>query len=212
MNSQDYFLGLVDQQALARSVFPLGEYTRTEARKIVASAGLGMPDVQSSQDVCFIGQGGYVSFIESYAGYRPEPGAILDVRGRTVGFHKGALRYTVGQRKGLGIGLGRRVYVLAIDALNNTITVGDLRRWPYHGFSVPELNFMKAAELEQPLAVNVKVRYRQDAQSAVLHPAGKTGAWVEFKGLYAPGQLAVFYDHDGAVLCAGIIEHMTSPP
>lgn len=204
--SQEYFLGLVGQQALARSVFPLGDMTREEAQKLVASAGLDIPITQSSQDVCFIGPGGYVPFIMSYTGYRPESGAILDIRGRILGCHQGALRYTVGQRKGLGIGLGRRVYVLAVDPVKNTVTVGDISAWKHRGFFVPALNFMKIDRLGDPLAVDVKVRYRQEAKPAVLHPERGSGAWVEFEGLYAPGQLAVFYDSDGEVLCAGIIE------
>lgn len=209
VKSQEYFLGLVGQQALARTIFPLGEVTRSEAQRLVASTGLDIPVAQSSQDVCFIGQRGYVPFIETYAGYRPEPGIILDVRGRTVGSHRGALRYTVGQRKGIGVGLGRRIYVLAVDAVKNTITVGETRNWQNRGFYVPDLNFMKMAGLRESTTAHVKVRYRQDAMPALLHPAGDTGARVDFKGLYAPGQLAVFYDDDGAVLCAGIIEHLS---
>lgn len=205
-NSQEYFLGLVGQRALARAIFPLGELSRTEARRIVASAGLDVPATRGSQDVCFIGQGGYAAFIEAHTGYRPHRGTILDAGGRTVGFHRGALRYTVGQRKGLGIGLGRRVYVLAVDAARNTITVGESGSWRHKGFLVPEVNFMKMPGLQHSVACHVKVRYRQDARPAVLHPEGKTGARVDFDDLFAPGQLAVFYDSDGAVLCAGTIE------
>jgi tRNA-uridine 2-sulfurtransferase len=208
LKSQEYFLGLVTQQALAGSVFPLGGFTRSEAQRIVASAGLDIPVTQSSQDVCFIGPGGYGAFIETHAGIMSEPGPILDIRGRTIGIHRGALRYTIGQRKGIGIGLGRRVYVLAIDAAGNTITVGDGRDWKHRGFLVPELHCMKMERPSKPVAVRVKVRYRQEAQPAVMYPEGVAGARVEYGGIYAPGQLAVFYDDDDAVLCAGFIDHL----
>lgn len=204
--SQEYFLGLLSQRALDRSIFPLGGITRMEAQGIVASTGLDIPVSQSSQDVCFIGPEGYASFIETYTGFTSEPGAILDVRGRTVGLHKGVLHYTIGQRKGLGVGLGRRMYVLTVDAGKNTITVGEQRRWMHEGFYIPGLNYMKLARMEDSMEVRVKVRYRQDAQPAVIHPDGESGARVDFGGLYAPGQLAVFYDNDDAVLCAGVIE------
>lgn len=206
--SQEYFLGLLSQQALELSVFPLACVTRTEARRLAASAGLDIPEEQSSQDACFLGEEGYASFIRAHSGFTPAPGVILDVRGRVVGSHKGALNFTIGQRKGLGVGLGRRVYVLGIDSRENTITVGEPRHWRHRGFFVPEVNFMKLACLKETMAVRVKVRYRQEAQPAVIRPAGEAGVLVEHDGLFAPGQLAVFYDADDAVLCAGIIEYL----
>jgi tRNA-specific 2-thiouridylase len=204
--SQEYFLGLVAQQALAAAVFPLADITRAEAHEIATSAGLAIPLTQGSQDACFLGRQGYVPFVCRHTGFTPAPGEILDSRGRIVGRHRGALRYTIGQRKGLGTGLGRRVYVLSVDARANTITVGERRHWRHDGFFIEHLNFMKMGSLSGPLSARVKVRYRQEAEDAVLHPHGENGARVEYGGICAPGQLAVFYDEDDAVLCAGTIE------
>jgi tRNA-specific 2-thiouridylase len=204
--SQEYFLGLLTQQALAAAVFPLADITRAEAHEITTSAGLTIPVTQSSQDACFLGRQGHVPFVCRHTGFTPVPGEILDFRGSIVGHHRGALRYTIGQRKGLGIGLGRRVYVLSVDARSNTITVGERRNWPHCGFSIRALNFMKMEALAGPVAARVKVRYRQEAEASVLHPDGQKGAWVEYGGICAPGQLAVFYDEQDAVLCAGTID------
>lgn len=204
--SQEYFLGLLTQQALAAAVFPLADVTRAEAHEIATSAGLAIPVTQSSQDACFLGGQGHVPFVCRHTGFSPVPGEILDFQGRIVGHHRGVLRYTIGQRKGLGIGLGRRVYVLSVDARSNTITVGERRHWTHCGFSIRALNFMKMKALVGPVAARVKVRYRQEAEAAVLHPDGENGARVSYRGICAPGQLAVFYDEHDAVLCAGTIE------
>lgn len=206
-SSQEYFLGLVSQEALERSIFPLGDVSRGDAEALAQGIGLSISRQHTSQDACFIGDKGYVSFIESHTVFRPEEGDILNPQGHIVGRHKGVFRYTLGQRKGLGVGLGWRAYVLNKDVRNNTITVGEQSQWPHGGFSVKSLNFMKAESLEETLTARVKVRYRQEPQRAVVHPVGPAGADVEYSGIFAPGQLAVFYDQDDAVLCAGIIEY-----
>ena len=206
MKSQEYFLGLVSQSSIERSIFPLGEMTRREAEEIVSCAGIDIPRAEASQDACFIEKEGYVSFIESYTGSCPVPGDILNTGGRVIGRHKGVLFYTVGQRKGLGVGFGQRLYVLSKDAARNTITVGKREEWPYQGFAVRDLNFMKLSSLDGPREILVKVRYRQEVEPAVITPAGPGEAVVDYQGIFAPGQLAVFYDSGGAILCAGIID------
>ncbi len=206
-SSQEYFLRLVSQEAHERSIFPLGDVSRSDAEALAQGIGLSIPRIHTSQDACFIGDKGYVSFIESHTGFRPEEGDIVSPRGHIIGRHKGVLRYTLGQRKGLGVGFGRRVYVLNKDIGNNTITVGVQSQWPHGWFSVKSMNFMKMGSLEQTLEARVKVRYRQEPQRAVVHPGGPEGADVEYSGIFAPGQLAVFYDQEDAVLCAGIIEY-----
>jgi len=205
-SSQEYFLGLVSQDALGRSIFPLADVTRSDAEALAQGIGLSIPRAHTSQDACFTGEKGYVQFIEDYMGDRPIEGDILDSGGRVIGRHKGALRYTMGQRKGLGLGFGRRVYVLDKDVKSNTITVGMQSQWPHRGFHVRSLNFMKLETLENTLVARVKVRYRQEPEPAVIHPRGSQ-AHVEYGGIFAPGQLAVFYDREDAILCAGIIEY-----
>lgn len=205
--SQEYFLGLVGQEALKRSVFPLGGITKAEARALVARAGFDIPQHQSSKDACFVPPEGYAALIERRTGIVPKPGPIIDARGRVVGIHRGVMHYTIGQRRGLGISLGRPVYVLGVDPAANTVRVGPEEDWERDAFEVRDLNFMKIASMDATMHVRVKVRYRQDAVPSLVHPVGPSGCLVEYKGLYAPGQLAVFYDGEGSVLCAGIIEY-----
>ncbi|MFY9399215.1 MAG: tRNA 2-thiouridine(34) synthase MnmA [Desulfomonilia bacterium] len=204
-NSQEYFLGLLSQEALERSIFPLNGTSKAEARQIAASTGLDIHERESSQDVCFVGHEGYAGFISSRTGHEPQPGDILNRRGIAVGRHRGALFYTIGQRKGLGMGFGRRVYVLEKNMDRNTITVGDRSQWPFGGFFVERVNFMKIPSLTGPLPARVKVRYRQDAQEALLVPMAGGGMAVRYEGLFSPGQLAVAYDEKDELLCAGII-------
>ncbi len=204
-NSQEYFLGLLSQGAIRGSLFPLHDITREEAREMVAQTGLHIPQREASQDVCFTGVQGYVPFITSYTGFKPRPGDILNRRGVAIGRHRGALFYTIGQRKGLGMGFGRRVYVLGKNMEKNTVTVGEREQWPYRGFFIEQVNLMKAASLHEPLAVRMKVRYRQNAQDALLVPLPGGRVAVRYEGLFSPGQLAVAYDGQDDILCAGII-------
>ena len=208
-NSQEYFLGLLSQLSIEKSIFPLGEMTRGEAERLVFDAGMEIPRAESSQDACFIGDEGYVSFIESYTGSKAVPGDILDIKSRVIGRHKGVLFYTVGQRKGLGIGSHRRLYVLSKNAEKNSITVGERHKGPFYGFTMQGINFMKAALICGPMEARVKVRYRQEPEPAVIHPTGVSDTVVDYQGIFAPGQLAVFYDSDMAILCAGIINLRT---
>ncbi|MEN6473144.1 MAG: tRNA-specific 2-thiouridylase [Syntrophaceae bacterium] len=202
-NSQEYFLGLLPQEVLRHTTFPLGDVTRPAAADLVRRLGFDIPSQPSSQDVCFI-QDDYVSFIREFSGYRPTPGRILDMHGRTVGSHRGALHYTIGQRKGLGMGFGRRVYVLDVNGAANTVTIGDRSEWPHQGFFIDSVNYMKIAALETSSRVTVKVRYKQDPVNATIRPTAD-GLWVDYPDLFAPGQLAVAYDQGGAILLAGFI-------
>ena len=204
-NSQEYFLGLISQDAIQRSLFPLHDITREEARELAGRTGLHIHKQETSQDTCFTGAQGYVPFITSYTGYKPQPGDVLNMRGMVIGKHRGALYYTIGQRKGLGMGCGRKVYVLGRDMEKNTITVGGREQWPYRGFTMEQINLMKIPALDKPLAVRMKVRYRQDAKDALLIPLPGGRAAVRYEGLFSPGQLAVAYDSQDNILCAGII-------
>lgn len=204
-SSQEYFMGLVSQEALQRCLFPLSDHTRIEAEEIVRRSGVEIPVHESSQDVCFLQNEDYVSFVERGAGQVCVPGDILDADGKVIGRHRGALHYTVGQRKGLGMGFGRRVYVLAIDPQGNTVTVGDREQWGRQGFVIAEPNFMKLADLDAPLHARVKVRYRQPARPALVTPLSDGGLAVDYPDFFAPGQLAVAYDEGDDILFAGSI-------
>ncbi len=204
--SQEYFMALIPQDAIRDSIFPLGDYLRPEVEELVSRAGFDFPRGISSQDVCFVSDGAYAAYIEEYDGFRPEPGNILDVDGKVVGKHRGALHYTIGQRKGLGMGFGRRVYVLAVDMQNNTVTIGDRNEWPHKGFYLGRPNFMRIASIDEPMTVRLKVRYRQEMIEATAEPTEDGRIWINHDGLFASGQLAVLYDDEDAVLAGGIIE------
>lgn len=202
-NSQEYFLGLLPQDVLRHAIFPLSDMSRPAAEDLVRRIGLDVPKQASSQDVCFI-RGDYADFIRDVTGHRPTPGRIIDMHGRIVGSHRGALHYTIGQRKGLGMGFGRRVFVLDVDQRENTVTIGDRSEWPHHGFFLDDVNFMRIESLQTPREVTIKVRYKQEPLAATIHPT-REGLWVDYPDLFAPGQLAVGYDLDGAILLAGFI-------
>jgi len=206
VNSQEYFMGLISQEAIAKSEFPLADLTKADVLEVIKDAGIDGLKSSSSQDVCFIEKGDYGAFIKAYAGYTSLPGVIYDASGHSIGRHMGAIRYTIGQRKGLGMGFGKRKYVLAVNIKENSITIGDREQWVYHGFFVKQINYMKTSGIDDPLRTKVKVRYRQRARSANVKPSPSGDLWVDFDGIYAPGQLAVLYDEDDAILCAGIIE------
>ncbi|HDP24422.1 MAG TPA: tRNA-specific 2-thiouridylase [Deltaproteobacteria bacterium] len=205
-NSQEYFLGLLSQEDLMHALFPLGEITRSQARELVKASGIPRSNIRPSQNVCFVPRGGYVPFVCSSTGHTPVPGRILDLEGRILGVHRGVIRYTPGQRKGLGTGFGRKVYVLSKEISDNTITVGNLDQWPYTGFRVTGLNYMKASVLESDASVFVKVRYRQNPVPARILSTDGGCIEVGYTGIVAPGQLAALYDAQNAILAAGIIE------
>ena len=204
--SQEYFMGLISQEAIAFSSYPLGELTRPAVEQIVQSSGIDIPTGQSSQDVCFIKGTDYLDFIETFNGHQPQPGPIKDVHGRTVGTHRGALHYTVGQRKGLGMGFGERVYVLKVEPASNTVTIGNLSDWSQTGFYLSQPNFMKLAEITAPVSAHVKTRYGQRPAAASIEPLPDGRIFVHYPEPYACGQLAAIYDEDDAILLAGIIE------
>jgi tRNA-specific 2-thiouridylase len=206
-NSQEYFMALLSQDVLKHCLFPLAELGRPEAEGLIESLGIKIKINPTSQDVCFI-KDGHISFIENTTGYKPVPGPIVNLRGKVIGTHKGAVHYTTGQRKGLVTAFGKKVYVLSVDIASNTVTVGDLSDWPHKGFYLRDINFQKVSKLEGELTCHAKVRYKQSPLPAVIKPMCDR-IWVEFAGLWAPGQLCAAYDSTGAVLLAGIIDKPT---
>ena len=121
---QSYMLAMLGRPILERLRFPLGELRKDAVRAMARAAGLPAADAVESQEVCFVGEGGYVGFLERHAGLLPRPGPILDRAGNRVGTHDGHWRYTVGQRRGIGLAGPEPLYVLATDAATNAVTVG----------------------------------------------------------------------------------------
>ena len=197
---QSYFISMLSQQQLSRLILPIGDYTKAEVREIAADFNLVTRDKPESQD--FVA-GGYSSLIEPMP-----PGPIMDRQKNILGEHRGITRYTVGQRKGLGIQTKKPLYVTEIDAENNAIIVGTIEEAYSDEFTVSGLNWIAIEKLEQPVQAKVKIRNAHQAAAATLTPVEDDSVLVKFEKpqrAITPGQAAVFYSKD-IVLGSGVIE------
>ncbi len=205
---QTYVLYGLTQHQLSHTVFPLGDLEKTAVREIAESENLINAHKKDSQDICFVPDGDYAKFIEAKTGKKSKIGYFTDINGNILGEHKGLINYTVGQRKGLGIALGKPAFVIEKNQEKNTVVIGDEEKLFNKFVKVGNVNFMPFDSLEGELSVCAKLRYRHTEQPAVLHPLSKTEVLIEFsKPQRAPaiGQSAVFYDGD-TVIGGGIIE------
>jgi tRNA-specific 2-thiouridylase len=200
---QSYMLAMVPEDLLGRVRFPLGELTKDEVRSRARRAALPAADAVESQEVCFVGEGGYAAFLARHAGLGPRPGPILDRGGHRVGRHLGHWRYTVGQRRGLGLAGGPPAYVLATDPAANAVVVG-----PREALATRALR-LEPAVVREPLAgpLEVRVRYRGRALAgrAAARPGGALDVVLsEPADGVAPGQTAALY-RDGRLVAAGTV-------
>lgn len=199
---QSYFLYTLTQRQLARVQFPLGRMEKRQVRELAERLGFVNARRRDSQDVCFIPDGDYGAFIEAYTGQAFPAGDFLDREGRTVGRHRGAIRYTLGQRKGLGLSMGEPVYICGKDITANTVTVGPENLLYAREALVEDLNWISIENLDAPLRVGAKTRSRQGVQAAELFPEAGGRVRVVFgrpQRAVTPGQAAVFYDGDSVV-------------
>ncbi len=204
---QSYFLWQLTEDVLSRVLFPLGDMTKAEIRELGASLALSTAHKSDSQDICFVPDGKYAEFIESYTGKVPSCGCFVDVQGRILGEHRGIIHYTVGQRKGLGIALGAPMFVLSKDPLNNTVTLGGNDALFTKKVSLQNMNLIAAERLDTPMRVWVKLRSTHKGAHATLEATGEGTALLTFdeaQRAAAAGQSAVFYDGD-VVIGGGVI-------
>ena len=195
---QTYFLYSMTQEQLSRVLFPLGGLTKEETRRLAEKAMLTNARKPDSQDICFIPDGDYGAFLRRYTGSEPPPGNFIAEDGTVLGRHKGIARYTVGQRKGLGISLGCHAYVKRIDPRCNTV---ELTTEESHLFcrslTAEQVNWIAVDGLTGPLTVEAKIRYAHPLSPAVISPGKTPGSVrVEFETAQrapAPGQAVVFY-------------------
>ena len=209
---QTYFLYTLTQEQLAHIQFPLGGLTKAAARSIAEEAGFVTARKKDSQDICFVPDGDYVRFMESYTGKKYEPGNYLDLDGNVVGQHKGAVCYTLGQRKGLGIALGAPVYVCGKDMGANTVTVGPNEALFSRGLRAKDWNWFPFPVLSEPLRVTAKARHSQTEQPATVYPEENGFARVIFdtpQRALTPGQAVVLY-HGNDVVGGGTITEILS--
>lgn len=201
---QTYMLSRLPGTTLSRLVLPLGDFTKTEVREMARERRLGAADAVESQEVCFVGVGGYVPFLERNASLAAHPGPVVDVSGAVIGRHEGYWRFTVGQRRGIGIASDEPLYVLRTDATSNTVVVG-----PRSQLSTTRLSLESAVfhEVLDGSPVDVRVRYRGEPLRGVARTDAAGGVEIDLhepaSGV-AHGQTAALY-RQGRLVGAGTI-------
>ena len=204
---QSYFLAGLTQQQLARTQFPLGDLTKEQVREIALAQGFINAKKKDSQDICFIPDGDYKVFMEQYTGKRYPCGDFLDETGKVIGKHCGAVGYTLGQRKGLGLAMGTPVYVCSKDMAANTVTVGAEERLFSRVLLAKGSNFIPFDELRTPMRITAKARSRHNPQPATVYPEENGCIRVVFdqpQRAITPGQAVVLYDGDMVIGSATI--------
>ncbi len=196
---QSYFLYSLSQHQLAHTRFPLGGLSKEEARRIAEEKGLVTARKKDSQDICFIPDGDYVAFLEARRACPYPAGAFLDLEGKELGQHRGAVAYTRGQRKGLGLALGSPVYVCSKDMKKNTVTVGPNEALFSTSLVAGDFNWIAIEALDAPLRCHVKARSRMTEQPATVYPAENGLVKVVFdepQRAITTGQAVVLYEGD----------------
>jgi len=196
---QSYVLYCLTQTQLSMTSFPLGELSKEEVRKIAEEKKFVNAAKSESQDICFVPDSDYGAFIEAYTGKTYPSGDILDMEGNVIGRHKGLIRCTIGQRRGLGVAANEPVYVTAKSMADNTVTLGPDTALYSKSLRAKDINLIACASLKKPMRVMVKTRYLQAAQSALAEQTGEDSLHIEFNApqrAITPGQAAVMYDGD----------------
>ncbi|MBO8128500.1 MAG: tRNA 2-thiouridine(34) synthase MnmA [Peptococcaceae bacterium] len=205
---QSYFLYMLTQDQLSRILFPLGGLKKSQVRDIARKVGLKVAAKPESQEICFIPDGDYRNFVNERRPGAARPGPIVDTEGKVLGEHSGVHHYTIGQRRGLGLALGRPVYVVALDPAENTVVVGDKEDLQVSTFTTTENNFILFDRLTGPAEVEVKIRYTTPAVKGIIAPLEDGRVLVRLSDpqmAVTPGQAAVFYRGD-LVVGGGTIE------
>lgn len=192
---QSYVLFALTEKLLEKILFPLGDLTKNNVRSIAKDLGLGVHEKPDSQEICFVPNNDYASFIKEYCRIKDKQGDILDISGKVLGKHKGYWNYTIGQRKGLGISAPKPLYVLEIKPKENIVVAGEAGFVKKTRFIVKEAVWCNKEVFNKEL--DVKIRYNHKKARAILKDLGKKRIEIEFKeaqNAITPGQAAVFYD------------------
>lgn len=196
---QTYALYNLTQEQLQRTLMPIGAYSKDEVRAIAEKIGLRVAGKPDSQDICFVPDGDYASFIEENAGIPIPEGNFVTTDGTILGKHKGITHYTVGQRKGLGLALGYPAFVLEIRPETNEVVIGTHAESMAESLKAVNLNFMSIEDLTEPMRVFTKIRYNHKGVWATIEKTGEdevTCVFEEPQRAVTPGQAVVFYDGD----------------
>lgn len=204
---QSYVLYNFTQEQLAHTLMPLGAYNKDEVRALAEKYGLAVANKPDSQEICFVEDDDYARFIKDYSGYEPKEGNIIDINGNIIGQHKGLIYYTIGQRKGIGA-YGRPMFVMKIDAGNNTITLGEKGMEFSNELTAGDVNFISGETPANTINITAKVRYQAQPAPAKLIPLDDGRVKLVFdepQRAVTPGQAVVFYNGD-IVLGGGTVE------
>lgn len=205
---QSYVLYSLTQEQLAHTIFPLGGMSKEAARQIAADHGFINAAKHDSQDICFVQNGSYADFIEGYLGKQFPEGNFVTKDGSVLGQHKGIIRYTIGQRKGLGLALPAPMYVVALDMENNNVILGDHEDLFSKELTAKDINLISGDALLGPTRLKAKVRYRQQEQWATVTQIDGDTLHVVFdepQRAITKGQAVVLYDND-VVIGGGTIQ------
>lgn len=203
-NDQSYFLYTLGQRTLQRLLFPLGNYRKAQVRSLAAERGFAVADKPKSQDLCFIPDKRCQDFLKGYVS--TTPGNIIDSKGNVLGRHKGIAFYTIGQRTGLGVAAGRRIYVVAIDAPTNSVVVGSDDQLLTSRLVAGDVSFVFGTP-KFPTTIRAKIRYRSPESDATLqsHEGEVEVLFDKPQRAVTPGQAVVFYRGE-QVVGGGVIE------
>lgn len=207
---QTYALYSLTQEQLSHTLMPCGDYSKPEIRNIAEKIGLEVYRKKDSQEICFIPDNDHGAYIKKYSGREIKPGNFVDKKGRVIGVHKGIVYYTIGQRKGLGIAVGKPIFVTDINPLTNQVVLGDEEDIFKTELIAKELNFILFDELTSNLRVSAKIRYSAKPQVATLVPLENNRVKVIFdekQRAITKGQSVVFY-LENLVVGGGIIEEV----
>jgi tRNA-uridine 2-sulfurtransferase len=204
---QTYFLFGLTQEQLSRTLFPLGNLTKTEVRELARQHGLALAEKPDSQEICFVPGGDYKRFIDAYLADQGESlpetaGELVTTNGEVIGEHAGVHNFTVGQRKGLGVATGSPLYVIQINGAEKKVIVGSDEHLYSHTLRAKRTNLISIENLREPMRVSVKIRHRHEPAAAVIAQTGEDEIQVTFdeaQRAITPGQAAVFYDGDVVV-------------
>ena len=205
---QSYVLYNLTQAQLARVLFPLGDISKEEVRRLAEEKGLVNHDKPDSQDICFVPDGNYARFIEDYTGIKPREGNVIDKDGNILGRHGGMISYTIGQRKGLGIAFGKPMYVIGKNAEENTVIVGEEGELFSEGLIAEELNWIAIEKASDTISCCAKTRYKQKETPCKVIPLSDGTVKVIFgtpQRAVTCGQRIVFYDGEN-VIGGGVIK------
>jgi tRNA-specific 2-thiouridylase len=200
---QSYFLFGLTQEQLATALFPVGHLEKAAVRRVAREAGLPVADKAESQEICFVPDGDYASFVERNAPPADRSGPILDREGNALGHHGGVHRFTVGQRRGLGLTSARPLYVLRVEPESRTVVVGDEETLLESRLVARDVSWLSVPEPREPVRARARIRYRHAEAEAEIRPLGGGRAEVRFdtpQRAVTPGQAVVFYDGE---VCLG---------